>query len=196
VDARVVLVYVGPWRSACWYILKWQTAFNTATSVRIQKYESGGRLNVKIHFLFSGDNSWIDALGAMKSGTVIDHGQNFMSVISLFDEVYTHRNCAKFWAYVGNKAETLCAKLCHFVQSHTSVNHFIFLNSARNGPVYVNVDNVREVGHYLFLKLLRYKFLFWPCHKSAYVIVTNVCSPLLTNWPMCPKLGTLELMSS
>jgi hypothetical protein len=42
--------------------------------VKNKKYERGGRLKVKVHILFYGDNSWTVAVGQMKFGIVEDHG--------------------------------------------------------------------------------------------------------------------------
>jgi hypothetical protein len=43
-----------------------------------KKYEHGGRLNVKIHSLFFGDNSGTVALRQMNFGIVRDHGHTYV----------------------------------------------------------------------------------------------------------------------
>jgi hypothetical protein len=58
VDAKLAPVNMGPWNFVYWYILKGWTTFNETIFVKNKKYEHGGRLNVKIHSLFCGDNSW------------------------------------------------------------------------------------------------------------------------------------------
>jgi hypothetical protein len=50
------------------------TTFNKPIFVKHQKYECGRWMNVKIHILLYGDNSWTSALRQMKCGTVKDHG--------------------------------------------------------------------------------------------------------------------------
>jgi hypothetical protein len=44
---------------------------------KTKKYEHGGRLNIKIHSLFCGDNSRTVALGQMNFGIVEDHGHTY-----------------------------------------------------------------------------------------------------------------------
>jgi hypothetical protein len=44
---------------------------------KTKKYEHGGRLNVKIHSLFCGDNSRTVTLRQMNFGTVRDHGHTY-----------------------------------------------------------------------------------------------------------------------
>jgi hypothetical protein len=45
--------------------------------VKNKKYEHGGQLNVKIHSLFCGDNSWTVVLTQMNFGIVKDHGHTY-----------------------------------------------------------------------------------------------------------------------
>jgi hypothetical protein len=45
--------------------------------VRNKKYECGGRLKVKLHILFYGDNSWTVSFSQMKFGIVEDHGHTY-----------------------------------------------------------------------------------------------------------------------
>jgi hypothetical protein len=51
---------------------------------KTKKYEHGGRLNVKIHSLFCGDNSGTVALRQMNFGAVRDHGHTYKFYESLF----------------------------------------------------------------------------------------------------------------
>jgi hypothetical protein len=44
---------------------------------KTKKYEHGGQLNVKIHSLFCGDNSWTFALRQMNFSFVRDHGHTY-----------------------------------------------------------------------------------------------------------------------
>jgi hypothetical protein len=45
--------------------------------VRNEQYERGRRLNIKIHILLYGDNSWTVGLRQIKFDTVKDHGYNY-----------------------------------------------------------------------------------------------------------------------
>jgi hypothetical protein len=54
-----------------------RTTFNKTIFVKNKKYEHGGRLNVKIHSLFRGDNSWNAALRQMNFGIVRDHEHTY-----------------------------------------------------------------------------------------------------------------------
>jgi hypothetical protein len=66
--------------------------------VKNKKYEHGGRLNVKIHSLFCGDNSLTVALRQMNFGVVRDHGHTykFYCIIILFNAVFKYGDGAKF----------------------------------------------------------------------------------------------------
>jgi hypothetical protein len=87
----------------------WTTSNETIFVKNKKKYEHGGRLNVKIHSLFCGDNSWTVALRQMNFGRVRDHGHTYKFwVIILFDAVFKFGDSAKFWGYVGINAEPLC----------------------------------------------------------------------------------------
>jgi hypothetical protein len=63
-----------------------------------QKYERGGRLKVKIHILFYGDNSWTVAVNLMRFGIVEDHGHTykFYFIHILFEKTFKYGDGAKF----------------------------------------------------------------------------------------------------
>jgi hypothetical protein len=44
---------------------------------KTKKYEHGGRLNVEIHSLFFGDNSWTVVLRQKNYGLARDHGHTY-----------------------------------------------------------------------------------------------------------------------
>jgi hypothetical protein len=77
VDAKFAPVNVGKWNFVYWQLFKGSTTFNKTIFVKNKKYEHGGHLNVKIHSLFCGDNSWTIALRQMNFGTVRDHGYTY-----------------------------------------------------------------------------------------------------------------------
>jgi hypothetical protein len=44
-------------------------------------------------------------------------------IIIFFDGALEYGGGSKFWSYVGQNAEPLCAEFCNFVQCHTVVNY-------------------------------------------------------------------------
>jgi hypothetical protein len=98
---------------------------NETSFVQNKKCEHGGRLNVKIHSLFCGDNSWTVVLRQMNFGIeeIMDIHISFIWIIVLFDALFKYGVGAKFWGYVGINAEPLCVELCNFVQYHIFVNY-------------------------------------------------------------------------
>jgi hypothetical protein len=61
-----------------------KTTFNMTTFARIQTYERGRWLKVKIHILFYGQNSWTAALGQMKYCTLKDHGHTYKCYLNRY----------------------------------------------------------------------------------------------------------------
>jgi hypothetical protein len=77
VNAKLAPVTVGPWNVVFWQIFRGWTTFNKTTFAKVQKYEHGGQLIVKIHILLYGQNSLTVALSQMKFCTLQDHGQPY-----------------------------------------------------------------------------------------------------------------------
>jgi hypothetical protein len=87
--------------------------------VRIQKYEHGGRLKVKIHTLFYGENSWTVALRQMKFCTWKDHWHAHKFYLNhhfLWRNFWIWRYYQIMRFYAGTNAEFLCVEFCNFVQ--------------------------------------------------------------------------------
>jgi hypothetical protein len=127
VEAKLATVNVRPWNFVCWQMFEGWTNITGTIFVKNQKCERGGRLKVKIHVLFYGDNSWNVALREIKFGTVKDHGHSistsFILIFTLFDEVFKYGDDAKIWDYSGTNAEPLCPEFCNFVRCHIFVNY-------------------------------------------------------------------------
>jgi hypothetical protein len=73
VDAKLAPFHVGPWNFAYDRYSKDKQLLEKTIFVKNKKYEHGARLNVKIHGLFCGDNSWTVVLRQMNFSIVRDH---------------------------------------------------------------------------------------------------------------------------
>jgi hypothetical protein len=116
---------VGPYNFVSWQIFWGWTTFNYITFSRIQIYDHGRQLKVKIHFLFYGKNTWTVALKANEgfvNWKITDILTSFVWIIIFSNGVFEYGCTSKLWGYVGKNTELLCVEFCYFVQCHMFVS--------------------------------------------------------------------------
>jgi hypothetical protein len=79
-----------PRNFVCWQIFTGWTTFNGTTFEKNQKYKRHAWLNLKIHILFYGENSWTVALPQMKFVAMKDHGHTYKYDLNYYTETSTH----------------------------------------------------------------------------------------------------------
>jgi hypothetical protein len=108
----------------CWQIFRGWTTFNETTYARIQKYEHGGQLKIKINILFYGDNSWTVALQQINFFRLKDCSYNYKFYSNhyfLWASFWIWRYFV-IWGYIGTNGELICVEFCNFVQCHVFVS--------------------------------------------------------------------------